>query len=133
MKKITFILTAFILGLISIVSANNIEVAEGMDGIKNAYDAASPGDVIVLTTSGGEYLEPGSLDIEKDISIVAAEGLEEKPQIINYGTDKFFQISASFTLKGVVLQGFYDATGNDRLLNTDYQLKLLIQPEQMLK
>jgi len=114
MKKITFILAAFILGLISIVSANNIEVAAGMDGIKNAYDTASPGDVIVLTTSGGEYLEPGKLYIQKDISIVAAEGLEEKPQIINYLDNTFFKVdSGSVTLKGVVLQGYYDADGND--------------------
>ena len=113
MQKI-YIQIFLILAVFSFAIAKNIEVAAGYDGIKNAYDSADPGDVIVLTTSGGEYFEPGKLYINKDISIVAADGLEEKPQIINYLDNTFFKPdSGSLTLRGVVLQGYYDADGND--------------------
>ncbi len=54
-------------------------VEEGTDVLKAAIDAANPGDIIELTTSGGMYLSNDQIDIDKSITIRANEFLAQKP------------------------------------------------------
>ncbi|MCD6374216.1 MAG: DUF5123 domain-containing protein, partial [Caldisericaceae bacterium] len=60
-----------------------IKVEAGTDVIKQAIDAAEPGDIIELVTSGGLYLSTDQITIDKDITIRGAEGLYTKP-ILKY-------------------------------------------------
>ena len=65
-----------------------IEVAAGQNTILDAVAQASPGDILVLTDSGGEYLNDGRIDIEFPLTIRAADGLDEKPVIKNNEPDE---------------------------------------------
>ncbi|MCD6376439.1 MAG: hypothetical protein J7L94_12980, partial [Caldisericaceae bacterium] len=62
------------------------QVDAGTDVLKAAIDAAAPGDIIELTTSGGMYLSSEQIELDKDLTIRAAEGLEEKPVLKYVGT-----------------------------------------------
>ncbi|MCF8261170.1 MAG: DUF5123 domain-containing protein [Melioribacteraceae bacterium] len=63
------------------------KIDEGTDVLKAAIDAANPGDVIELTSSGGMYLSNDQIELDKDLTIRAREGLAEKPVLKYVGTE----------------------------------------------
>ncbi len=69
------------LGLTITASAQEVfQVEAGTDGIGTALLDAQNGDIIELTTSGGEYLE-GTDSIFVDVTIQGSRRLAEKPVI----------------------------------------------------
>lgn len=76
----------------NVISAQMVhKVAAGTDGITAALAVSMAGDIIELTTSGGEYLENNTLNIYVGVTIRAAAGLAEKPILKTKG-QHFFQI-----------------------------------------
>jgi hypothetical protein len=70
----------FVLSLgIGSVMATTIDVTEGTDAISTALGTASPGDTLVLITDGGAYTETAALTVNKDITIMSATGLTNRP------------------------------------------------------
>jgi hypothetical protein len=82
------------------------------------FCAANNVDSIILTTSGGVYAEPDTFtyQISEPLTIVAKEGLAEKPIIVNTNSSfddiilEIFRVSDDFVLKGVVLDGGYEGS-----------------------
>ena len=116
MKKLGFL---FIIVLVALLPAllwgqNVIQVAAGDNVINPAIASAQPGDIIELTTSGGVYTQADSIAIDKNITIRAAAGLEEKPILKRTTAGRqLIHLFASLTLDGVVLDGA--ATDTDSL------------------
>lgn len=85
------------------------QIAAGQNTLMDAVDAAGPGDVIVLTTSGGEYLNDSDMNVYEPITIRAAAGLDEKPVIKNNEPDEstrvIFDIFDSLHLDGIEIDG----------------------------
>jgi hypothetical protein len=107
-KSFYFVGILFLLiGLTSILPAQTINVAAGQDGITNALKTAPNGSTIVLTTSGGEYVESLDLTPTTVVTIKAAAGLAAKPTIFTLGTNVILQTKASLTLQGIALSGLY--------------------------
>ncbi len=89
-----------------------IEVAAGQNTILDAVAQASPGDIIVLTTDGGEY--PNDDEIKPDIPLtfMAAPGLTNRPVLTNNGTDgtkDIFRLYNDLTLIGLEIDGLNEA------------------------
>jgi len=97
------------LGLATMLPAQTvISVAAGTDGIAGALATAVDGDIIELTTSGGEYLESATLTIVVKLTIRAKAGLAAKPVIKGgaAGTGDVFVINkGGLTVKGVKFVG----------------------------
>ena len=111
MKIKNLLIVLFFGLLLNNITASEIEVAAGVNAISTAYASANPGDVIVLTTpydpsnpSTG-YIEEAQIDITKDITIKAAEGLSAKPVIFPVSSSKLFVIYAGLNLDGIVVDG----------------------------
>ena len=128
--KLFKLLTALVfLGLFAnITLAQTVhQVAEGTDVLKPAIDAAVAGDIIELTTSGGQYLSADQISIDKDITIIAADGLDEKPVLKYIGTSTgayMFKVVASPKLmfQGIEFDGDGVAQGGAALAK--YALRL---------
>ena len=76
----------------TVLSAQTVhQVAAGTNGILTALNSAAAGDIIELTSSGGEYLEDSTMSISYGVTIRAAAGLSEKP-ILRCKGQHFFQI-----------------------------------------
>jgi Domain of unknown function (DUF5123)/Divergent InlB B-repeat domain/Secretion system C-terminal sorting domain len=78
------------------------QVAAGTDVVSTAYASAVAGDVIELTTSGGDgvYIETVRFDVDKDITIRAAAGLAEKPLYRTQdSSDPFFKMTTPVRLE----------------------------------
>ena len=103
------------------------QVAAGTDVIVSAINAAASGDIIELTSSGGEYLSTDQMEINKDLTIRGAEGLANKPILKYIGTSTsayMFKVetSAKFIVQNLEFDG--DGTvagGADR---ANYALRL---------
>ncbi len=96
-------------GLATMAQAQEIfQVEAGTDGIGTALLDAQNGDIIELTTSGGEYLE-GTDSIFVDVTIRAAAGLAEKPVIKGGGADQSLNVievhEGGLTLQGLKFDG----------------------------
>ncbi|GAB4335601.1 MAG: hypothetical protein Kow0037_15720 [Calditrichia bacterium] len=103
------------------------QVAAGTDVLKPVIDAASPGDIIELTTSGGEYLSSDQIEINKSLTIRAADGLSQKPVLKYVGTSTgayMFRITSSpkVVFKSIEFNG--DGTGSGGAAKAKYALSL---------
>lgn len=112
MKKILLKILMSLLvcfGLTTTVLAQTVyPVVAGTDGITGAIASAVSGDIIELTTSGGEYLETASCTIVVKLTIRAKAGLAAKPVIKggSAGTaDVLIVNKGGLTLKGVKFDG----------------------------
>jgi len=82
-----------------------VYLAAGENVLSAALAAAVDGQTLILTSSGGVYHESAKLVIDKKLTIKAADELVQKPVISSDATDAMIEVSASLTLKGVVLDG----------------------------
>lgn len=73
------------------------QVAEGTGGIYTAIMGAASGDIIELTTSGGQYIEDSTLVIDFGLTVRAADGLEAQPVLFTNSVH-FFHITANLGL-----------------------------------
>jgi hypothetical protein len=95
----------FVLSLgIGSVMATTIDVTEGTDAISTALGTASPGDTLVLITDGGAYTETAALTVNKDITIMSATGLTNRPVWTTSGTNHI-ELESNFVLEGIIFNG----------------------------
>lgn len=110
MKKITF---TFVLVLLALISSNAVpitrQVAAPAD-LLTTFNAASDGDIIELTTSGGAYTWSSKIsNLTKSFTLKAADGLLVKPTI-TLPTGVFIatvnnSVPYSVTLSGIDFNG----------------------------
>ncbi len=102
------------------------EVAAGDEALSAAYNAAQPGDIIELVTSGGVYHSAETIDIHKTITIRGAAGLAEKPIVTTDSPDRPFELgnNASFYLSNIVVTGFVDDDVEDAKDSTKYAIRV---------
>ncbi len=82
-----------------------IEVAAGINTLREAVAGSAPGDIIRLTESG-EYLQTKSLDLTHPLTFEAAPGLTEKPRLLFRKTSLFnIENGGGLTLRGLRLDG----------------------------
>ena len=98
-----------------------IEIEAGQNTLNDALAEAGPGDTIVLTTDGGEYLTDSNINITIPVTIQAAAGLNERPVIKHsevISTAVIFEVWNSLHLDGVELDG---------QAGTEYNAKYLLR------
>ncbi len=99
------------------------QVAAGQNTLMDAVDAASAGDIIELTDSGGDYLNDSDINVRVPLTIRAAAGLAERPVIKNNEADEstrvVFDIFNSLHLDRIEIDG---QAGTD--LNAKYLLRI---------
>ena len=108
----------------------NLFSCAGENVISQALTSAVAGQTIVLISDGGIYNETTKLVIDKNIKIIAAAGLTQRPLLTSGSTSAMIEISADFLLKGVILDGAQGtaltATGITNKPNTSgYNLTVL--------
>ncbi len=89
-----------------------IEVAAGQNTILDAVAQASPGDILVLTTDGGDYANDDEIKPDIPLTIMAAPGLKNRPVLTNNGTDgtkDIIRLYNDLTLIGLELDGLDEA------------------------
>lgn len=116
-----------------------IEVEAGQDVLLAAVAQATPGDTLVLTTDGGLYADSTKLTIRMPLTIMAAEGLWERPVLINNGnegTKDIIRVYDDLTLIGLEFDGLAhqgektkyairNSTGSDQAdVKENYNLKI---------
>ncbi len=101
------IFMSLIVGLLATTYATEIEVEAGQNKIGAAYASAEAGDVIVLTTSGGEYIETAAIEVTKDITFRAADGLAQKPVIYAAANYTFYITTGGLTVDGIIFNGTF--------------------------
>ena len=109
------------LGLRPALAQQSIEIEAGQNTLNDALAGAGPGDTIVLTTDGGEYLTDSNINITLPVTIRAAAGLSERPVIKHsevISTAVIFEIWNSLHLDGVELDG---------QAGTEYNAKYLLR------
>ncbi len=87
------------------VIPDTVYLAAGENVLSAALAAAVDGQTLILTSNGGVYHESAKLIVDKKLTIKAADELVQKPVISSDATDAMIEVSASLTLKGVVLDG----------------------------
>ncbi|MCY3594985.1 MAG: DUF5123 domain-containing protein [Bacteroidetes bacterium] len=98
-----------------------IEIEAGQNTLNDALAEAGPGDTIILTTDGGEYLTDSNINITIPVTIRAAAGLNERPVIKHsevISTAVIFEVWNSLHLDGVELDG---------QAGTEYNAKYLLR------
>ncbi|MCF7804878.1 MAG: T9SS type A sorting domain-containing protein [Candidatus Marinimicrobia bacterium] len=113
--KTVIAVIALVLGLIGPLAASNIQVEAAYD-LKQAltYSFNNNIDSLILTTSGGVYTTTDTLPltIEEPLTIVAQEGLAEKPILTHSDPDsnvlEIFRVCNDITIEGVVFDGGHD-------------------------
>jgi len=109
MKFQNFVIVLSIILIGGMTQAAVIQVAEGTDVLSAAISSAADGDVIELTTDGGIYAETAKFSsIDFSISIVAAEGVVNKPIIRTPDADYMFKLTgkdANYVFKGLEIDG----------------------------
>ncbi len=103
------------------------KVEAGTDVLKAAIDAAASGDIIELTTSGGEYLSADQIVLDKDITIRGRAELAQKPVLKYIGTSTgayMFKVVSSpkIVVKNLEFDGDGTAEGGAALAK--YALRL---------
>ncbi|MDE2646594.1 MAG: DUF5123 domain-containing protein [Bacteroidota bacterium] len=109
------------LGIGSAFAQTTIEIEAGQNTLNDALAEAGPGDTIVLTTDGGEYLTDSNINITIPVTIQAAAGLNERPVIKHsevISTAVIFEVWNSLHLDGVELDG---------QAGTEYNAKYLLR------
>ncbi|MCY3629502.1 MAG: DUF5123 domain-containing protein [Bacteroidetes bacterium] len=98
-----------------------IEIEAGQNTLNDALAEAGPGDTIILTTDGGEYLTDSNINITIPVTIRAAAELNERPVIKHsevISTAVIFEVWNSLHLDGVELDG---------QAGTEYNAKYLLR------
>ncbi len=90
-----------------------IPVTAGTDAISTALAAATAGDTLELTTSGGTYDEAAAAVVDKAVTIRAAAGLAAKPVWTTDDTLTIIMLSSSLTLEGIILNGSLGADSTE--------------------
>ncbi|OAV45193.1 alginate lyase [Lewinella sp. 4G2] len=86
-------------------TGKTIDVSPGTNTIWEAVRSSSRGDVLRLTAAG-EYRTTKSIDLPHPISVIAAEGLAEKPTLLFEKTTLFnIENGGSLMLRGVKVDG----------------------------
>ena len=109
------------LGVRPAFAQNKIEIEAGQNTLNDALAEAGPGDTIVLTTDGGEYLTDSNINITIPVTIQAAAGLNERPVIKHsevISTAVIFEVWNSLHLDGVEIDG---------QAGTEYNAKYLLR------
>jgi len=86
--KIRTVVLMLLLVPVFVFSQTVHQVEAGKNVISAALAGAAEGDIIELTTSGGVYQESDALRITFGVTFRAAEGLAEKPVVVNVDTLK---------------------------------------------
>lgn len=103
------------------------QISAGTDVLLPAIEAAAEGDIIELVSDGGVYLSADQIEINKNLTIRAAQGLNEKP-VLKYTGDAtsayLFKLTASpkVSFEGLELDG--DGTGDGAAAMAKYGLRL---------
>ncbi|HNW60142.1 MAG TPA: DUF4957 domain-containing protein [bacterium] len=108
MTKFYLYLLGFLLLICSSLFAQTVyQVPAGSDAISTAYESAAAGDIIELTSDGGEYIEGNDLVITKGkpVTIRAAAGLQNKPRWTASGGWALLQTADDLTLEGITIDG----------------------------
>ena len=124
---LTFLLLGMFLGAKTGFSQTVHYVAAGTDVLKAAIDAAAPGDIIELTTSGGAYLSNDQIVLDKDLTIRGAEDLEAKPILEYIGTSTsayMFKVTGSPKIVFQNLEFNGDGTADGAAAKAKYALRL---------
>ena len=135
MKKFTF--TSFLvlilcLGASYSVSAQVIiEVDPGVGTIREALSYANAGDIIELSYGGSEgiYIDTARFDTYIDITIRAAEGLEDDKPIIDCSGSSFCRPSAGLNLYGIKFTNFgycltVKAPAAEDITSSDFSIRI---------
>jgi hypothetical protein len=85
--------------------AKEIEVQAGTDQISAALSGAGNGDVLILVTDGGEYVENDSLVVDKRVTIKAADGLTNPPVWTTLDSTQNIYLQSDLILQGIVFEG----------------------------
>jgi predicted phosphodiesterase len=93
---------------LELFSQDTIRVFSGIDRISTAIDSAKEGDLILLMSDGGNYIESRTITIEKDISIKASLSIKQKPVLQLDDTSCIIKVSNNFTIEGVIFNGELD-------------------------
>lgn len=116
MKILRQLVIILLFGLLTnfLIAQTVVQVAAGDSTLEAAFKDAAAGDIIELATDGGLYTN-STLDVDKDITIRAADGLVVKPKLenIDAGTSNylfFMGSTATLNLEGLDLNG--DGTGD---------------------
>lgn len=78
-----------------------VYVGAGVDTLSTVLADAIDGDVFILESDSGLYVETNTIIIDKDITIIAAEGLENPP-IWTTGGTHHIELSSNLMLKGII-------------------------------
>ena len=126
-RRMIMLLAAVVLAALPAAAQTVHQVAAGTDVLKAAIDAAAPGDIIELTTSGGAYLSTDQIVLDKDLTIRGAEGLEKKPVLKYIGTSTgayMFKIVSSPRVVFQNLEFDGDGTAEGAAAKAKYALRL---------
>lgn len=88
---------------------DTIRVKAGLNQLSLTCDTIQSGDVIMLISSGGEYEESTTLIIDKNISIISASNLKQKPVWTNRDGGYLIRTKAGLRLTGISLYGTNDS------------------------
>lgn len=102
-SRLSVVVGAFLI-FISITFAKEIDIPAGEDAISAAYAGASEGDILVLSTDGGNYIESVALVADKAVTIKAASGLSTMPVWITYDSTHI-SLYDDLRLKGIIFEG----------------------------
>ena len=113
---------------VSVVAAQTIhQVAAGTDVLKAAIDAAAAGDIIELTSDGGQYLSGDQIVLDKDLTIRGQEGLADRPVLKYVGTSTgayMFKVVGSPRIEITNLEFNGDGTAEGAAAKAKYALRL---------
>ncbi|MEJ2634357.1 MAG: right-handed parallel beta-helix repeat-containing protein [Calditrichia bacterium] len=126
-KFLVPLLLLFSLFMLSAQAQKVIPIEAGTDQIAAAVAEADSGDVIVLTTDGGKYIESDRIKIKKALTITGDIGLSEKPEIISLSADRPFEPTGAcnyFRLYGLKITGFLDDGITDSNDSTKYAMRV---------
>lgn len=95
-------------------TGKTIDVKPGQNTLWDAVRDSEPGDIIRLSESG-EYQQTKSIDLTHPVSVVAADGLSEKP-VVTFRRSSLFNIEngGGLSLRGLKIDG---KEGEDKPLN----------------
>lgn len=121
------VLFSFVFLIFSYAYGTVTEVEAGIGTLEQTIENAQPGDTIALITSGGKYLDTTQVVIDKDLVIMGAENLANKPIIEYVGESTsayIFKVvgSPKVTIANVEING--DGTADGAAAKAKYALRL---------
>jgi hypothetical protein len=86
------------------VSNSAQELSAGTNVLSQALAAANPGDVFVLNSSGGIYIESNTLELPDKVSLVSAPGLSQAP-VIRSSAATIINLHGDAIIRGLKIDG----------------------------